>query len=145
MVYMPPLRGLGLGRYAVSIDISSLRDWVIGAVKFIFLGVVFVWKSLRKINKGLETGYEPDRNCPNYGKIGYKRSAKHTMKTPCPTNTTAKREKQRLAFPVYDEEDILDLDAVVYTPPPRQSGTIRVKLIYEEPSEPMPVEDLWEK
>ena len=34
---MPPLRGLGLGGYAVSIDISSLRDWPIGAAEFIFV------------------------------------------------------------------------------------------------------------
>ena len=67
------------------------------------------------------------------------------MKTPQSANTTNKKLKKRLAFPVYDDEDILNLDAVVYTPPPRQSGTIRVKLIYEEPSEPMPVEDPWEK
>ena len=63
------------------------------------------------------------------------------MKTTHSKNTTNERQKQRLAFPVYDEEDILNLDAVVYTPPPRQSGTIRVKLIYEEPNEPIPVEN----
>lgn len=67
------------------------------------------------------------------------------MKTTHSKNTTNERDKQRLAFPVYDEEDILNLDAVVYTPPPRQSGTIRVKLIYEEPSKPMPVENPWEE
>ena len=48
------------------------------------------------------------------------------------------------AFPFYNEEDILNLDAVIDTPPPRLSRTIRVKLIYEEPSEPIPVEDPWE-
>ena len=47
------------------------------------------------------------------------------------------------AFPFYNEEDILNLDAVIDTPPPRLSRTIRVKLIYEEPSEPIPVEDPW--
>ena len=67
------------------------------------------------------------------------------MKTTRSKNTTNEKPKKRLAFPVYDEEDILNLDAVVYTPPPRQSGTIRVKLIYEEPIEPMPVEDPWEE
>lgn len=67
------------------------------------------------------------------------------MKTTHSKNTTNERQKQRLAFPVYDEEDILNLDAVVYTPPPRQSGTIRVKLIYEEPNEPIPVEHPWEE
>ena len=59
-------------------------------------------------------------------------------------NTTTKKQKQRLAFPVYDEEDILNLDAVIVTPPPRQSGTLRVQLIYKEPTKPMPVEDPWE-
>ena len=67
------------------------------------------------------------------------------MKTTHSKNTTNKKQKQRLAFPIYDEEDILNLDAVVSTPPPRQSGTIRVKLIYEEPSEPIPVENPWEE
>lgn len=67
------------------------------------------------------------------------------MKTTHSKNTTNEKQKQRLAFPSYAEEDILNLDAVVYTPPPRQSGTIRVKLIYEEPSKPMPVENPWEE
>ena len=67
------------------------------------------------------------------------------MKKTQPANTTTKKQKPRLAFPSYDEEDILNLDAVVYTPPPQQSDTIRVKLIYEEPSEPMPVENPWEE
>ena len=48
-------------------------------------------------------------------------------------------------FPFYSEEDILNLDAIVATPPPRESGTIRVKLIYEEPSKPIPVEDTWKE
>ena len=53
--------------------------------------------------------------------------------------------KQQLpAFPSYNEEDILNLDAVIITPP-RESGTIRVRLIYEEPSKPIPVEDPWEE
>lgn len=67
------------------------------------------------------------------------------MKTTHSKNTTNKKQKQRLAFPVYDEEDILNLDAIIVTPPPRESGTIRVKLIYQEPSEPMPVENPWEE
>ena len=67
------------------------------------------------------------------------------MKTSQLTNTVNKKRKQFPAFPVYDEEDILNLDAVIITPPPRQSGTIRVKLIYEEPSEPIPVENPWEE
>ena len=67
------------------------------------------------------------------------------MKTKQPANAANEKQKQRPAFPIYDEEDILNLDAVVYTPPLRQSGTIRVKLIYEEPSKPMPVENPWEE
>ena len=67
------------------------------------------------------------------------------MKTPHLTNTTNKKPKQRLAFPVYDEEDILNWDAAIVTPPPRQSGTIRVKLIYNGHSKPIPAEDPWEE
>ena len=53
-------------------------------------------------------------------------------------------EQQLPAFPSYNEEDILNLDAIIITPLPRESGTIRVKLTYEEPSKPIPVEDPWE-
>ncbi len=53
-------------------------------------------------------------------------------------------QQQLPAFPFYEEKDILNLDAVIDTPPPRLSRTIQVKLTYEEPSEPMPVEDPWE-
>ena len=67
------------------------------------------------------------------------------MKTIQPTNTTNEKQKQGLTFPVYDEADILNLDAVIVTPPTRQSGAIRVKLIYEEPSKPIPVENPWEE
>lgn len=52
--------------------------------------------------------------------------------------------QQRLAFPTYDEEDVLNWDAVVVPPPPRRSGTIRVKLIYKGRSRPIPIEDPWE-
>ena len=67
------------------------------------------------------------------------------MKTTLSKNTTTKKQKQRLAFPVYDEEDILNRDAAIVTPPPRPSGTIRVKLIYKGRSKPMPVENFWEE
>ena len=67
------------------------------------------------------------------------------MKTTHPKNTTNEKQKQRLAFPVYDEEDILDWDATIVTPPPRTSGTIRVRLIYKGRSKPMPVENPWEE
>ena len=63
------------------------------------------------------------------------------MKTTDSKNTTNGKQKQRLTFPVYDEEDILDWDAAIVTPPPRPSGTIRVKLIYKGRSKPLPVED----
>ena len=63
------------------------------------------------------------------------------MKTTNSANTTNEKPRQRLVFPFYDEEDILNLDAVIVTPPPRQSGTIRVKLTYKEPSKPIPVEN----
>ena len=65
------------------------------------------------------------------------------MKTTHPADT--EKQVKRPTFPDYDEEDILNLDAVIVTPPPRRSGTIRVKLIYEEPSKPIPVEDPWEE
>ena len=52
---------------------------------------------------------------------------------------------QRPTFPVYDEEDTLNLDAVIVTPPPRQSGTIRVKLKYMGRSKPFPIENFWEE
>ena len=67
------------------------------------------------------------------------------MKSTQSANTRSKKQKRRLAFPVYDEEDILNLDAVIVTPPPRQSGTIRVKLIYKGRSKPIPIEDPWEE
>ena len=67
------------------------------------------------------------------------------MKTTESKNTTSEKPKKRLAFPVYDEQDILDWDAAIVTPPPRPSGTIRVKLIYKGRSKPMPVEDPWEE
>ena len=65
------------------------------------------------------------------------------MKTTHLTNTVSERPMQRLTFPAYDEEDILNLDAVIGTPPPRPLSTIRVKLVYKGHSKPMPVEDPW--
>ena len=60
------------------------------------------------------------------------------------TQEFAETQQQRLAFPTYDEEDILNWDAVVVPPPPRRSGTIRVKLIYKGRSKPIPDDDPWE-
>ena len=67
------------------------------------------------------------------------------MKTTHSKNTTTKKQKQRLAFPTYDEEDVLDWDAAIVTPPPRPSGTIRVRLIYKGRSKPIPAENPWEE
>ena len=64
------------------------------------------------------------------------------MNTQQPTNTTKEKQTQRLAFPTYDEEDILNWDFAITPPPPRRSGTIRVKLIYKGRSKPLPVEKL---
>ena len=64
------------------------------------------------------------------------------MKKTQPANTATKKQKQRLAFPVYDEEDILNWDVAIVRPP-RPSGTIRVRLIYKGRRKPMPVEDPW--
>ena len=44
-----------------------------------------------------------------------------------------------LIFPEYDEDDLIDWDAHIATPPPRKSGTIRVKLKYVGRSKPMPL------
>jgi hypothetical protein len=39
------------------------------------------------------------------------------------------------------EEEILDWDVTIETPPPRPAGTIRVKLEYAGRSRPIPVSD----
>ena len=67
------------------------------------------------------------------------------MKTLKPTNTTSNKQAQRLTFLLYDEEDLLDWDAAITPPPPRRSGTIRVRLIYKGRSKPFPVENFWEE
>ena len=67
------------------------------------------------------------------------------MKTAQSTNTTNKKQEQRLAFPSYDEEDLLNWDPAIVTPPPRRSGTIRVKLKYKGRSKPFPIENFWEE
>ena len=63
------------------------------------------------------------------------------MKATHSKNTISEKQTQRLAFPVYDEEDVLNLDAAIVAPPLRQSGTIRVKLKYKGRSKPFPVEN----
>ena len=72
------------------------------------------------------------------------RHVKKSMKTTQSKNITNKKQKQRLAFPTYDAEDILNWDAAI-VPPPRRSGTMRVWLIYKGRSKPMPVENPWEE
>ena len=52
--------------------------------------------------------------------------------------------KKRLAFPTYDEEDVLNWDVAI-TPPLRPSGTIRVRLKYKGRRKPLPIEDPWEE
>ncbi len=67
------------------------------------------------------------------------------MKKTQPTNTPKEKPEQRLTFPDYDENDLLNWDVVITPPPPRRSGTIRVKLIYKGRRKPMPVEDPWKE
>ena len=52
---------------------------------------------------------------------------------------------QPFEFLSYTEEDLLDWDAAITTPPPRPSGTIRVKLKYKGRSKPFPPENFWEE
>ena len=61
------------------------------------------------------------------------------------TQEFANTQGQRFNFLSYTEEDLLDWDAAIITPPPRPSGTIRVKLKYEGRSKPLPVENFWEE
>ena len=67
------------------------------------------------------------------------------MKTSQPTNTPNKKRKKHLAFLVCNEDDFLDWDAHIGTPPPRPSGTIRVKLKYKGRRKPIPIENFWEE
>ena len=48
-------------------------------------------------------------------------------------------------FLSYNEEDLLDWDAAIITPPPRPSRTVRVKVKYKGRSKPFPVENFWEE
>ena len=59
------------------------------------------------------------------------------------TQTLVYSQQQRLTFPAYNEEDILYWDVSIVTPPPRPSGTIRVKLEYKGRNKPIPVENPW--
>ena len=61
------------------------------------------------------------------------------------TQAFADTQVQRFDFLSYTEEDLLDWDAAIITPPPRPSGTIRVKLKYKGRSKPFPPENFWEE
>ena len=61
------------------------------------------------------------------------------------TQEFSKTSVQPFEFLSYTEEDLLDWDAAIITPPPRPSGTIRVKLKYKGRSKPFPVENFWEE
>ena len=61
------------------------------------------------------------------------------------TQEFADTQSQRLVFPTYSEEDILNWEFTIETPPPRPSGTIRVKLKYKGRSKPIPLENPWEE
>ena len=52
--------------------------------------------------------------------------------------------QQHLTFPSYDDKDLLNWDVAIITPPPRPSGTVRVKLKYKGRSKPFPIENSWE-
>jgi hypothetical protein len=61
------------------------------------------------------------------------------------TQGVADSQVQRFEFLSYNEEDLLDWDAAIITPPPRPSGTIRIKLRYKGRSKPFPIEGFWEE
>ena len=61
------------------------------------------------------------------------------------THELADIQQERLESAFYDDEDLLDWDAAIITPPPRPSGTIRVKLKYKERRKPSPFDDYWEE
>ena len=60
------------------------------------------------------------------------------------TQEFAGMQQQRLAFPSYSEEDILNWEVAIEVPPSRPSGTIRAKLKYKGRSKPIPIENPWE-
>ena len=60
------------------------------------------------------------------------------------TQEFAGTQQQRLAFPSYSEEDILNWEVAIEAPPSRPSGTIRAKLKYKGRSKPIPIENPWE-
>ena len=61
------------------------------------------------------------------------------------TQEFADSQVEPFNFLSYTEEDLLDWDAAIITPPTRPSGTIRVKLKYKGRSKPFPVDSFWEE
>ena len=61
------------------------------------------------------------------------------------TQEFADSQVQHFNFLSYTEEDLLYWDAAIITPPPRPSGTIRVKLKYKGRSKPFPADSFWEE
>lgn len=53
--------------------------------------------------------------------------------------------QQHLIPPLYDDEDVIDWDVAITSPPSRPSGTIRVKLKYKGRSKPFPIENFQEE
>ena len=61
------------------------------------------------------------------------------------TQELADTQVEHFNFLSYNEEDLLDWDAAIITPPPRPSRTVRVKVKYKGRSKPFPVENFWEE
>ena len=55
----------------------------------------------------------------------------------------AETQRQRLIFPSYSEEEVLNWDVAIEAPPLRPSGTIRARLKYKGRSKPMPIGNPW--
>ena len=56
---------------------------------------------------------------------------------------TPRERTERLPVFASDDEDVLDWDVWMQPPPPRRSGTIKVKLVCKGRSKPIPVTDPW--
>jgi hypothetical protein len=60
-----------------------------------------------------------------------------------PEKSVEEPRKGRSAPVVTADDDILDWDAVIRTPPPRSAGKIQVQLRYRGRGKPLPVDDPW--
>lgn len=54
-------------------------------------------------------------------------------------------QEEQFNFLSYSEDDLLDWDAAIITPPPRPSRKVRVKLKFKGRSKPFPIENFWEE